>query len=227
MENVDQPYGFLSSEDSRGQFAGLDHALKAGRHIQNYAPDTQLYAYCEGNYEALQGYYASLFQLDLCKGYYALDAYYYLQLREEERSKIPSAMIQVLDSVDVILGILLLNFSEEKFLEPSKAFVLEDVLGMLWAPDRKEHVMRLFTKGADESYNHRDDERQKKMLRSSLSRMESLGWIRTIEKGDVRRYEVMPSLARLETLYGREIGGMDEEPVKTEETRSLNTSEDL
>ena len=227
MENVDQPYGFLKSEDSRVHFAGLDLALKAGRHIQNYAPDTQLYAYCEDNYEELQGYYANLFLLDFCKGYYALDAYYYLQLREEERSKIPSSMIQVMDSVDVILGILLLNFAEEKFLELSKLFTLEDLWKMLWAPEHKEHMQRLFNKGGDESFNNHDSDRLKARLSRSLARMENQGWIRSMDKAEVKRYEVMPSLGRLEAFFGKEIGGVDGVPVNAEETTALNSAEDL
>lgn len=210
MEDANRPFAFLDTEESRRHFAALDIALKSGRHIQNYAPDDQLFGYCEQEYEPLQRYYSELFKMDLRRGFQP-EHYYYLQFREEERGRIPSTMVQKLDSLDVILGVLLLKYSEEKFLELNKVFTLEEVLEMLWAPENKDHVQRLFAKGADESYNSRDDERLNRRIKTSLGTLEELGWVRIVDKGDAKRYEVMPSLSRLSELYGNEIGGTERE----------------
>ncbi len=205
MEHDDHPFGFLATEDSRTYFAKLDIALKSGRHIQNYEPDVSLYGYLETYYAELQNYYETLFQLELGKGSQDHDDYYYLSLREDERGKIPSGMLQEIEGADIILGLLLLKYYHEKYLEIEKILTFDSFLDLLFEPEWKDDFLRLFTKGTEENYNSRDNKKLQSRLRATLGRFEKLGWIRTVEAEESESFVLMPSLGRLETMYGNDI----------------------
>jgi chromosome condensin MukBEF MukE localization factor len=205
MEHEDHPFDFLEAEDSRNYFAKLDIALKSGRHIQNYEPDVLLFGYCETYSVELQRYYDTLFQLELGKGNLDLDDYYYLQLKEDQRSRIPSGLQQEMEGSDIILGLVLVNYYHVKYLESEKVLSFEAFLDLLFEQERKDDFLRLFTKTEGDNYNSRSDEKLRSKLKATLGRFEKLGWIRTVEKGEADSFMLMPSIDRLGRMYGREI----------------------
>ena len=114
-----EKYSFLYEKKSQAVFAKLDYMLRSGTHIQREYPyDANIFRFLNENenFESLKNYYTDFFNLNLVKEGNEFNQYYFLDVNEDSKSKVPSDFKDYLKSEYIIIGMLFIKNSRNDFL---------------------------------------------------------------------------------------------------------------
>lgn len=203
MENDNQSFAFLATESSKKFFAEADLALKSGRHIQ-MATDIKLWEFIGDNFQSLQYYYDTLYDVLLTEAFNDREKYYYLEFKEDSRGKLGKSSRE-LDDKYLIFGILLLNIFKEKFFE-KKEVKWEELEQLFDESEHKEYWQKLFYGKNHPTVTEVEDRKQK--VRGLVTEFERIGWTVWLDKDEII-FEIMPSIDRLQRLYANEINNIE------------------
>jgi len=200
------PYTFLTDSDSESFFAELDYRLRSGEHIQSqYRGQEDIFSFLSKYTTELAHYYKALFGLSLEEAGSAYGSrYYYLDSIEGVKNKVSNELRRPLKKEFVLLGIFLcklqIDLSEVDTVRGFKRVLREDYEAY------KDSFFRLLARVSGDDHIETDEEAVDKIIDSAFREFHRLGWVDL--EGD--RFEIMPSLERLRTLYVNEINNIDE-----------------
>ncbi len=207
MENENYSLQFLANEASGKYFADCDFALRAGRHIQNYASDAKLWDYINDHYEQLCLYYEHLFAVYLRRESNERDIYFFIELQQDGSGKFVGDRHRIMDDRHVIIAVLLLNIYKERFFE-SKEVKWQQIEQVIDESEHKELWQKVLYGEIKRNYTPNEKEEMKRRFERSLSLFERFGWIHWVDY-EATQFEIMPSIDRIARLYANEIANVE------------------
>jgi hypothetical protein len=204
-------YPFLYDKQAPKFFAQADYLLRSGVHLQLDHPDAGLYRFINRSWdEGMPEYYKDLFNLKLSRSGSELNRYYYLDLDEDQRYKIPAHHRDTLGTQEVIIGMLFFKlYKLEGNIDLDK---VSDFTSLLFSEyeEEKEGLRILIGDSGSPKGTDYSDEKINDAIRKAFKQFNELGWIAWENEIIKDRFRYMPSFERLRDLYQQQILGIDE-----------------
>ncbi|MEI6852007.1 MAG: hypothetical protein WCL06_04155, partial [Bacteroidota bacterium] len=175
MENANQSFPFLNTEQAKKYFAEADIVLKQGRHIQDYGNDIRIFSFVDEYYDkGLDEYYKEFFGMNLVRDNSDNGKFYYLDFPEDGKGKLGKEnRSKELESEKVIFAILFLNLYKEKFFE-QKEFQWQELEQIFKESEHKDLWQAILYGKIKQNYTIKEEQDVKDKVRRILSDFEKL-----------------------------------------------------
>lgn len=196
---------FLSDPEAKDIFAGLDYALKNGRHIQYWQKQEDLFRFIEKNYASLKQYYLDFFSMSLEASGESINKYYYLDLLPDSRGGFSAEKRHSLPNEYVIVGFMLYKIVYvDGYLELNSLAALQKKIRQDYE-DIKPDIYRALAKAKKVNATEMDDQKVDDVIEKALKEFSKVGWI----EWDGEVFNILPSFQRLPKIYGDYINNPD------------------
>ena len=201
MENANEYYPFLNTEQAKKYFADADITLKQGRHIQDFGSDIRLFSFIDEYFDkGLEYYYKQFFGMNLVRDKSDNGKFYYLDFPDDGKGKFGKEnRSKELEDDKVIFGILFLNLYKEKFFE-QKLFHWSELEQAFKEGEHKDLWQNILFGKLKKNYTTKEEQDVKDKVRKILIDFEKLGWI-VFKSQEEIQFEILPSIERLGKLY--------------------------
>lgn len=203
-----EKYSFLYEKRSLAVFAKLDYTLRSGMHIQReYPSDANLFRFINENenFESLNKYYKDFFNLNLVKDGNEFNHYYFLDLNEDSKSKVPSDYKDYLKSEYIIIGMLFLKmFKLDGNIELDSVSEFISLLFEEYEEERSS-LRKLINDNMSDKGSDFNDLKFEEVIKKAFYKFGELGWIKWEDENEKNKFKMMPSFERLRMAYQPQI----------------------
>lgn len=205
-EKID--YSFLLEEDVEEHFEELYTCLRSGKHI--CFDDEPFFSLIEKYINEWKFFFRKLPKLNLVKGVFDLNTYYYLDFFDSGRGKIgdPSLSRQ-LTEIQTITGIMLFEMNYQRYFDEKKIIHWNDIQKQIEESDLREQYQKVLFGTVREYYADSEWKRVENRFKSTIQSFDVLGWVRMIDKGEKWIFEIKPAISRILKLYEPELTDFD------------------
>lgn len=208
-----EKYSFLYEKKSKAVFAKLDYMLRSGTHIQREYPyDANIFRFLNENenFESLKNYYTDFFNLNLVKEGNEFNQYFFLDVNEDSKSKVPSDFKDYLKSEYIIIGMLFI-----KMYKLDGNVELESVsefISLLFEEyeEEKGSLRKLINDNSSDKGSDFNDLKFEEVIKRSFYKFGDLGWLKWEDENEKNKFKMMPSFERLRKAYQPQIDTIDD-----------------
>lgn len=208
-----EKYSFLYEKKSLIVFAKLDYMLRSGIHIQReYPSDANIFRFLneKENFDSLKNYYNDFFHLNLVKEGNEFNQYYFLDVIEDSKSRIPSDFKDYLKSEYIIIGMLFI-----KMYKLDGNIELESVsefISLLFEEyeEEKSALRKLINDNSSDKGSDFNDLKFEDVIKRSFYKFGDLGWLKWEDENEKNKFKMMPSFERLRMAYQPQIDTIDD-----------------
>jgi len=211
MGNDDQlpkitPLAFFDDADAEDIFAKLDFQLKDGMHFQEKEHQYAQFYFLKKHTKSLEAYYQKYHKVNLSYGGEGADRYYFLDFNPGERGSIDGDHRYFLRPEYVIIGFMIhkIIYIDRNFELTSVAKLQSVILSDY--EELIEDVYRLLAKLRRTNPTTMNNDKVRDIVLEALKEFKKLGWILL----DEDFFDLMPSFARLNKVYGDYINNLPE-----------------
>jgi len=197
---------FFDDVDAEDIFAKLDFQLKDGMHFQEKEHQYAQFYFLKKHAGSLQAYYQKYHKVNLSYGGEGADRYYFLDFNPGERGSIDGDHRYFLRPEYVIIGFMIhkIIYIDRNFELTSVAKLQSVILSDY--EELIEDVYRLLAKLRRTNPTTMNNDRVRDIVLEALKEFKKLGWIIL----DEDFFDLMPSFARLNKVYGDYINNLPE-----------------